>query len=107
MVFLTSFFSHLASYYCLFVPEPLYIFSSSTSSILTSSLPNDTTISSSLPTRLPNMAPRKPANKSSDTPNAPPKASDARVVKRKYKKVRLIENGLIDVERKAGKFLKM
>jgi hypothetical protein len=53
------------------------------------------------------MAPRKPANKSSDTAKATSKASDAGVVKRKYKRVRFLENGLIDVERKAGKFVKM
>jgi hypothetical protein len=52
------------------------------------------------------MAPRKsdvPASAKSATTMKPPGAG---VVKRQYKNIRFPENGLLDVKRKTGKFLK-
>ena len=53
------------------------------------------------------MAPRKPVPKPSVTAAIPTKTSGDRVAKRKYTKVRRHESGLLDVERKTGKYLKM
>ncbi|KAF2830991.1 hypothetical protein CC86DRAFT_463001 [Ophiobolus disseminans] len=53
------------------------------------------------------MAPRKPTNKAFTLPTGTSKDTAAGVTKRRYKKVRFFENGLLDVERKTGKFLKI
>jgi len=53
------------------------------------------------------MAPRKPNIKASAAPAATSKTTGAGVAKRRYPKVRFLDNGLLDVERKTGKFLKM
>lgn len=54
------------------------------------------------------MAPRKLYLENQKTSTKGTKAFiDAGVVKRRYKKVRFHENGLINVERKTGKYFKM
>jgi len=53
------------------------------------------------------MAPRKPKIKASAASAATSKTTGTEVAKRRYPKVRFLENGLVDVERKAGKFLNM
>jgi hypothetical protein len=51
------------------------------------------------------MAPRKPDIRASAKPATTTKPTGAGVVKHQYKNLRLHENGLLDVERKTGKFL--
>jgi hypothetical protein len=51
------------------------------------------------------MAPKKPDFKTAAPGNM--SKSTGGVKKRQYMKVRFLENGLLDVERKNGKYLKM
>lgn len=54
------------------------------------------------------MAPHKLDLKNQKVSTKGTKAfTDAEVVKRRYKKIRFHENGLINVERKTGKYFKM
>jgi hypothetical protein len=54
------------------------------------------------------MAPHKLDLKNQKASTKGTKAfTDAEVVKRRYKKIRFHENGLINVERKTGKYFKM
>jgi hypothetical protein len=53
------------------------------------------------------MAPRKTDMAASNPCAETIERTRVGVSKRRYNKVRFLENGLLDVERKAGKFLKM
>ncbi|USP77115.1 hypothetical protein yc1106_04389 [Curvularia clavata] len=55
------------------------------------------------------MAPRKPhdMNDKATSPNKSTASTGAGVVKRRYEKVRFYEDGLLNIERKAGKYFKM
>jgi hypothetical protein len=51
------------------------------------------------------MAPKKPDSRAV-APTPIPKSTEG-IKKRQYKRVRILEHGLLDVERKAGKYLNM
>ena len=98
------------------IPSPVYVSSRSASSVYTSTILGSSLVnklislagsSTTQAIQLPAMAPRKSNNKASAVPAATTKTTGTGVAKRRYPKVRFLENGLVDVERKAGKFLKM